>query len=196
MTLTLADLAARLDTRYVTPAFYGHLLARSRELRDRSDAPQTELRPLAESLLYTEARLLDERRYEAWIALFTDDGINWVPGTPDAADPRTCTSLQFDDRRRLIDRIALERTGHLHAQTPPSRTSRSVTNVEVWPGDGDVLRVRSNLVIWEYRHGSTVPHAGWQDHTLARAGDAWAIRCRIVHLLDCDAPQGNVTYVI
>ncbi len=29
--------------------------------------------------LYHEARLLDERRWEEWAGLFTEDGIYWAP---------------------------------------------------------------------------------------------------------------------
>ena len=33
-----------------------------------------------------EARLLDERAYDAWNALFTDDAFYWIPLVPDQAD--------------------------------------------------------------------------------------------------------------
>ena len=40
--------------------------------------------------LYREARLADEARYAEWLALWTDDGVYWVPATTDpAADPRS-----------------------------------------------------------------------------------------------------------
>ena len=34
-----------------------------------------------------EARLIDEKRYDEWYALFTDDGYYWVPATPGQPDP-------------------------------------------------------------------------------------------------------------
>ena len=33
-----------------------------------------------EQFLYREARLLDERRFHAWLELFTDDLRYWMPG--------------------------------------------------------------------------------------------------------------------
>ncbi len=39
----------------------------------------------AERFLYHEARLLDERRLDGWLALFTPDGIYWLP-IPDEGD--------------------------------------------------------------------------------------------------------------
>ena len=34
--------------------------------------------------LYREARLADEARYAEWEALWTDDGVYWVPATTDS----------------------------------------------------------------------------------------------------------------
>ena len=38
-----------------------------------------ELREELEAFVYAEAELLDDGRYEDWLALFADDGIYWVP---------------------------------------------------------------------------------------------------------------------
>ncbi len=40
-----------------------------------------------EAFLVHEARLLDERRFEDWLDLFTDDGWYWVPIEPDQDNP-------------------------------------------------------------------------------------------------------------
>ena len=49
--------------------------------------------------LYREARLADEARYAEWLALWTDDGVYWVPATTDPdADPDTHISHIYDNR--------------------------------------------------------------------------------------------------
>jgi hypothetical protein len=89
----------------------------------------------AERFLVAEARLLDERRFEEWEALFTDDAVYWVPMDPDR-DPADTVSIIYDDRKRLHERVyRLTRTPVLD-QNPPSRTVRFVANVEVEPLDG------------------------------------------------------------
>ncbi|HKU45727.1 MAG TPA: nuclear transport factor 2 family protein, partial [Burkholderiales bacterium] len=35
-----------------------------------------------EQFLYRQAGLLDDKRWEDWIGLFTDDGIYWMPPEP------------------------------------------------------------------------------------------------------------------
>jgi len=56
-------------------------------------------------LLEREARLLDQLRYDDWLALYTAECVYWVPSTPNAGDPRREIAIMFDDRRRLEDRI-------------------------------------------------------------------------------------------
>ena len=79
-----------------------------------------------------EARLLDQLRYEDWLAMYAAECIYWVPSTPNAGDPRREISVMFDDRRRLEDRVYRLRTGFAWSQAPASRTVRLITNVEVF----------------------------------------------------------------
>ncbi|MEC8463509.1 MAG: aromatic-ring-hydroxylating dioxygenase subunit beta, partial [Pseudomonadota bacterium] len=48
--------------------------------------------------LISEARLLDERRWEEWLALFAKDGWYWVPIEEKQSNPKTTISLMYDDR--------------------------------------------------------------------------------------------------
>jgi 3-phenylpropionate/cinnamic acid dioxygenase small subunit len=58
--------------------------------------------------LYREARLADEARYAEWLALWTDDGVYWVPATtePDP-DPERQLSHVYDNRARVETRVKL-----------------------------------------------------------------------------------------
>ena len=58
-----------------------------------------------ESFLIHEARILDERRWEDWLALFADDGWYWVPIEEGQKDPKQTVSLMYDDRRLLETRV-------------------------------------------------------------------------------------------
>src|ERR1700739_2546463 len=54
-----------------------------------------------EQFLMHEARLLDESKFDDWLALFTADAWYWVPSEPDQRDPQQTVSLIYDDRRLL-----------------------------------------------------------------------------------------------
>ena len=153
------------------------------------------LRPAVEQALHHEARLLDDRLYRRWLARFTPDCVYWIPLDPEG-DPRRQVSFLFDDRRRMADRIGLLETGWAHSQIPPSRTCRTVSNVEAWPDDGGDTLARCSTVTWEYRRGRVTPFVSRNDYSLARLGEDWAIRHKIVRLVDSAGDVPSFSFVL
>ena len=154
-----------------------------------------DLRPSVEQALHHEARLLDERLYRSWLDRFTPDCVYWVPLDP-AGDPRTQVSYLLDDRRRMEDRIGLLETGWAHAQEPPSRTCRIVSNVEAWPLDGGDILARCSTVVWEYRKDRLTPFASRNDYVLAALGEDWLLRFKIVRLVDSRSDIRKFSFVL
>jgi 3-phenylpropionate/cinnamic acid dioxygenase small subunit len=144
--------------------------------------------------LYHETALLDERRFEEWLELFTDDALYWIP-QGDEADPSRHVSLVYDDRRRLHERVLRLTSGFAYSQDPPSKTCHLVGNVQVANGsDGDV-EVSSTLLVAEVRRNAQNLFAGRVTHTLVREGDGFRIRRKTVRLVNSDIPLGNVTFL-
>src|SRR5438132_13177820 len=104
-----------------------------------------------EQFLYREARLLDERRFHEWLALFTDDVHYWM-GARANRYPRSSKAISIlspnrsveDDHTRsdelsilaetketLAGRVARLETGMAWAEHLPSRTSQLISNVDV-----------------------------------------------------------------
>ena len=82
-----------------------------------------------EQFLFHEARLLDEQRYEEWLALFTEDATYWVPLEQGQKDPFETSSIIHDDRTLLELRVKQLRHPRAHARQPLARTVHQVTNV-------------------------------------------------------------------
>lgn len=143
----------------------------------------------AERFLLEEARLLDEARYEKWLALFTADAWYWVPSAPDQDSPLTTVSLIYDDRRLMETRVRRLGNPHMHSQTPPSRTSRIIANVtlEETAAGGGEWTARSKLLMVEYRQDQQRVFAGTCRHRLRRAGDGLKIAWKRVDLVNCDS---------
>ena len=77
------------------------------------------------AFLYREARLADEARYAEWLALWTDDGVYWVPATTDpVADPERHLSHVYDNRARIETRVKLLQTGVRYASCTGGRAAR------------------------------------------------------------------------
>lgn len=143
-----------------------------------------------ELFLIHEGRLLDDRRFEDWMNLFAEDGLYWIPSTPDQADPYKTASLFFDDKELMKTRIDRLRHPRIHIQTPPSRTNHMVSNVIVEEADdaaGEYL-LSSSMLMSECRLDIQRHFSGRQFHRLERDGDSFRIRLKRVHLINCDSP--------
>ena len=156
-------------------------------------AADVTLRRSAADFILGEARLLDQRRYEDWAALFADDGIYWVPAKPGQENPVEHVSLFWDDKHLLQARIARLRHPDIHVQTPPSQVSHIVsdilveTNADTGPGCIDSY---ASFLMLEYRAdwGQRL-FGGHVRHRLRRRGDSFEIVLKRVDLVNAEAVQ-------
>jgi 3-phenylpropionate/cinnamic acid dioxygenase small subunit len=189
--------AANEPVLYVNDARYQHLWEVLNDVRSGGKRGEPTTEGEVPRLLFHEARMLDERRYDEWLAVFAPECLYWVPSRFVPGDPRKETAIYLDDRRRLGDRVAAIRTGFFHAQNPPSRTRRMLSNLEWWTAPGGGLYACANVVIWEHRKATTRPYPGWQAYEIVRdARGEWVVAIKIVCLLDCDGPQGNYAFIL
>ena len=187
-----------LTSYYVTEAFYQTLVENFTDWqRDDLAIADVAERDRFRMLIEREARLLDQLDFDNWLAMYAPECIYWVPGTPDAGDPRREIAISFDDRRRMEDRIYRLRTGYAWSQAPKSRTVRMISNVEVFAAKPDDARmVRSNFLISEFRQDGTRYLSGWCGHRFIQSGTHWLIETRQVNLIDCDQNLRNPSIVI
>jgi 3-phenylpropionate/cinnamic acid dioxygenase small subunit len=188
-----------LSSYYVNEQLYQHLVDSFTDWqRDDLAVDDASERDRFRMLIEKEARLLDQLRFDEWLAMYAPECIYWVPGTPQAGDPRREISISFDDRRRMEDRIYRLRTGYAWSQAPKSRTVRMISNVEVFAtAESTVRMVRSNFLISEFRVDGTRFLSGWCGHRVARKDDGrWAIEVRQVNLIDCDQNLRNPSIVL
>lgn len=201
--MTSADATDTADTSdtaawsyHVDPAYYAELAELAGSWSDEWPAADAETLAQTQAVLYREARLLDEARFNEWLELYTATCLYWVPVTPGGGDPRHEVSHAFDDRRRLTDRVYWLRTGLAFCQIPQSRTRRLITNVELLDEpDRERRRVRSNFHVQELRAGQQKAYVGWYGHVLVRADDRWRIQLKQVNLIDSEHGHENLTVV-
>jgi benzoate/toluate 1,2-dioxygenase beta subunit len=185
-----------LTSHYVTEAFYRELVTNfTGWQRDDMAIDDPAVRDRFRMLIEREARLLDQLDFDAWLAMYARECIYWVPGTPEAGDPRREISISFDDRRRMEDRIYRLRTGYAWSQAPKSRTVRMISNVEVFQQDRARM-LRSNYLISEFRVDGTRYLSGWCGHRFIETDGRWLIQARQVNLIDCDQNLRNPSIVL
>ena len=108
-----------------------------------------------EDFLYAEAALLEARQLDEWLALLTDDATYRVPSN-DApqADPARALFTIADDMHRLRGRVTRLKDPHAHAEFPPSRTRRLISNVRILTHDP--LTVEANFIVHRFRANESV----------------------------------------
>jgi len=106
---------------------------------DRARVALLSLMREIEDLLYGEADLLDERHYDAWLDLFTEDLVYWMPmrknvGWEDRDKDITGeddTAWIYDDKETVAKRVRQIQTGIHWAEEPLSRVSHLITNIRL-----------------------------------------------------------------
>jgi 3-phenylpropionate/cinnamic acid dioxygenase small subunit len=146
-----------------------------------------------EQFLLHEARLLDDGKFDDWLALFTTDAWYWVPSEPDQADPVETVSLIYDDRRLLETRVRRLASPRMYSQEPRSRTSRVIGNVTIEETGRGSCTVRSKFMMIEYRREQQRIFGGTSLHRLVRADGRVLIAWKRVNLVNCDAPLDGIT---
>jgi 3-phenylpropionate/cinnamic acid dioxygenase small subunit len=137
-----------------------------------------------------EARLLDERRYEEWNALFTDDAIYWVPLVPNQPEGLDHTSHLYEDKLLRELRIERLKSPRAFSQQPPTRSLHLLQTPTVEAADParpDEHRVRTVFQYTESQGDEMNTFVGVCWHRLVVEGDALRIRQKRVDLLNSDA---------
>jgi 3-phenylpropionate/cinnamic acid dioxygenase small subunit len=140
-----------------------------------------------EQFLYREARMLDEGRFEDWLALFTDDIRYWMPmksvRSGKAHESDRLELAFFDDNKGTLTlRVKRLATNFAFAEDPPSRTTRLLSNIELEAGaqDGEAT-ARCNFLVYRNRLQSVENlYVGHREDLLRRSGEGWRIARRKV----------------
>jgi benzoate/toluate 1,2-dioxygenase beta subunit len=126
--------------------------------------------------LYREARFLDDKEWEKWLALYAPDVEFWMPSWDDddrlVTDPQTEISLiWYGNKGGLEDRVFRIGTERSSATSlPEPRTSHNITNVEILEQTASDCRLRFNWVTYSYRYKTTDIYFGTSFYTLDISG--------------------------
>ena len=141
------------------------------------------------ALVAREARLVDERRFAEWLALYTPDCEYWVPawhGDAPIRDPRTELSLvYYDSRLGLEERVWRITSGLSAASNLIPRTAHVVGSVDIIEADAERAVVHAAFTAHTYRPERTYAFFGLYDYLLRRTPEGLRIaKKRIVVMND------------
>jgi benzoate/toluate 1,2-dioxygenase beta subunit len=131
----------------------------------------------ATQFLYREARALDDKDWDEWLAHYAPDAEFWMPSWDDddklVTDPQTEISLiWYGHKGGLEDRVFRIRTERSSATSlPEPRTSHNISNVEILDQAGGLTKLRFNWVTYSFRYKTTDTYFGTSFYTVDTTGD-------------------------
>ena len=155
-----------------------------------------ELQFEVEQLLYRQAELLDTKRWQKWIDLFTADGIYWMP--PDASyktwDGQP--AIFAEDKNLMTVRMLRVLHPDAWSQRPLWKTNHVVSNVSIkkLSKSGDV-EVTSRFHMLELRRDDVRHFAGLYTHQLKKTKAGYAIKRQRVDMANAQAAYDYVLQV-
>lgn len=141
--------------------------------------------------LYGEAAALDERRWDDWLALFTEDCEYWVPAWKSeheqTSNPRRELSLiYYSQRSGLEDRVWRVNSGRSIAAAVLPRTQHLINNPRLLEAGPERVVVACEWTVHQYlpRERNVEIFFGRYRQTLVKHQDSWRIQQKTIVLLN------------
>jgi 3-phenylpropionate/cinnamic acid dioxygenase small subunit len=144
--------------------------------------------------VYREALLIDEKRYDEWLELFSDDAHYWMPLTRGQPDGVNHTSLLYEDKLLLRVRIERLKTGRAFAQQQPSFCQHVLQMPELLERNDAKQEyiTRAPFLYVETQLDDQMVLAGVVTHQLLTLDGKLRIRQKKVEIVNCDAALPSI----
>ena len=154
-----------------------------------------------QQFVFLEAKRLDERDWDKWLAMFLPTAKYWVPyewGQERATDH---VSLFYEDLTMLRMRIDRLKNGLSPLEWPPSRTNHHLSNVGIENVSGNQFTVTAYMLFAEYRREEQrlfSCRVTWdlQASNPKSDADIFKIAAKRVDLLNCDQESGHLRIAV
>jgi len=153
----------------------------------------TETQLAVERFLYRQAEILDEKQWDDWLALFTEDGFYWMPAEAEQTDGNGVPNIFWEDLDLMRMRIGRNIHPQAHSQAPDNRLCHVVSNViiESEEANGDII-VRSRFHCAEYFRYEVRNFTGKYRHFLKKTPNGYRIALQRADLVNREGPYEYV----
>ncbi len=141
---------------------------------------------------YAEADLLDERCFDQWLDLFTEDAKYWMPirqnvqfGEQERENTSDADGISWFDEGKstLKSRVAQIKTGQHWAEEPFSRVCHMVSNVQIVKATSTEVTAKTRILVYRNRlQDETDFFVGKREDLLRKVDGQWKIAQRKIIL--------------
>src|SRR4051812_5983453 len=149
-----------------------------------------------EQFLYRQAEVLDAKRWQDYIDLFTADGVYWMPADPADKHWDGIPSIFAEDKNLMTVRMKRLQHPDAWSQRPLWGTNHIVGNViiEKESANGDLV-ARSRFHMMELRRDTVRHFAGSYQHHLKKTTGGYRIKQQRVDMTNAQAAYDYVLQV-
>lgn len=150
----------------------------------------------ASAIVLQEALLLDEKKWAAWLGLYTDDAMFWVPAWKSeletTSDPDNELNLLYlRGRAGLEDRVFRIEAGDSFASVPLDRTVHVVGGALVTGESNGELEVAASWLCHVYGIRGSFTRGGRYEYRLRQTASGFKIARKKIIMID-DKLEGPV----
>ena len=148
------------------------------------------------NLINLESTLLDRRKWEEWINLFTEDAVYWVPSWANEEETIVDPELQLNliylrNRGGLEDRIFRIESRDSYASVPLDRTVHVVGNVLIGNVNANEIEASANCIVHTYGKKGGLTRGSLYDFKLRRIEGELKIGWKKITFID-DRLEGPI----
>lgn len=151
---------------------------------------------IATHLIFLEGALLDRREWDAWLDLYCEDAVFWIPAWRDEStlinDPECEISLIYhESRHALVERVARVQSKKTVTAAPLPRTAHFVSGVLLSDTSSpDQIEANSVWSVISYNPRTSMQHQlfGHYFHRLVNLDGQWRIAMKKITLLNDRVP--------
>jgi 3-phenylpropionate/cinnamic acid dioxygenase small subunit len=158
-------------------------------------AEDTALQRQVEQFLFHQSELLDRKLWQAFIDMFTQDGVYWAPAAPEQTEWVDSPSIFAEDRALMQVRMARVMHPNAWSLAGSWETSHLIGNVVIESASDTAVSVRSRFQMLELRRDVIRHIGGTYRHTLQRNGGDFSIALQRVDLINAQAVWDYVLQV-
>ena len=149
----------------------------------------------AAQFVYAQSELLDQQQWQAYIDLFTDDGVYWMPVLPEHTEWEGSPSIFAEDKLMMAVRMGRITHPNAWSQSPMWATNHVIGNISIESETTRQVVVRSRFHMMELRRDNVRHFGGAYRHTLVKAGKGFKIKLQRVDLFNGQAPFDYVLQI-
>lgn len=150
----------------------------------------------AMELLWREAELLDRRDYDAWLDLWSEDGLYVVPIERDGDDFVDRLNYVYDDHRMRAMRVARLKGRYSISARGAGVTVRTVSRFVFADLRAEELDVRAAQHVVEHRRGETRILAADLEATVRATEKGVVLTRKVVRLANSEDALTGVGYLL